>query len=247
MKKTLVRRFAALALALLMAALIPMGALAEGGITTPTDLQPVAEAPAAEPVAEETTQPAEPAPEVTEPEATAEPTVEPAPEATTAPVEEIAEPATEPAAEPSEPVCEEPTAEPTSEPVEQQPAETEEPVENTVVEPTAEPTEEPVKETVTTDPDTEEPTESREEIIEQEPAAPAKVTIILRTAGPLYYGDEVTLGVLVENVEGNYTITWQAKVAEDRWEDVEVGMTYKFILTPENASMEYRAVLTVIE
>ena len=73
------------------------------------------------------------------------------------------------------------------------------------------------------------------------------IYVYLQGNGDIYYGDEVTLGVLVENVEGNYTITWQAKVAEDRWEDVEVGMTYKFILTPENASLEYRAVLTVIE
>lgn len=238
MKKTLVKRFAALALALLMAALIPMGAMAEEGITTPTDLQPVVEAPV-ETTPEPTAEPVVTASEVTEPEATAEPTVEPAP----APVEENRAPT----AEPAEPIYEEPTAEPTSEPVEEAPAETEEPVENTEVEPTAEPTPEAVEEIVTTDPSTEEPTESREEITEEEPAAPATVKIVLRTLGTLYYGDEVTLGVLVENVEGNYTITWQAKVAEDRWEDVEVGMTYKFILTPENASLEYRAVLTVIE
>lgn len=245
MKKTLVRRFAALALALLMAALLPMGAVAEGGITTPTDLQPAAEAPV-EATTQPTAEPVESTSEVTEPEVTAEPT----------PV--AVEETSEPAEEPSNPVCEEPTAEPTSEPVEEAPVETEQTVENTEVEPTAEPTAEPVDEIVTTDPATEEPTESREEITEEpaeepveevieEPAAPATVTIVLRTAGPLYYGDEVTLGVLVENVEGNYTITWQAKVAENRWEDVEVGMTYKFILTPENASMEYRAVLTVIE
>lgn len=238
MKKTLVKRFAALMMALLLAALVPAGAFAENAsIATPTDLQPVAEAPVEEPVAsDEETETAENASNVTEPEATEEPVAEPA-----------AEPTVEPAAEPTAQPSEEPTAEPTAEPVAAAEENNEEPVETPAVEPTAEPTEVPAEAPEATDQPAEEPTESREENAEEQPAPQGTVTVVLRTAGPLYYGDEVTLGVIVNNVEGDYTITWQAKVAEDIWTDVEVGMTYKFILTPENASTEYRAVLSIVE
>lgn len=122
----------------------------------------------------------------------------------------------------------------TEEPVVETPAPTEEPAVETPA-----PTEE-----IVADPDqnNEEPTES---LVSEAPAG--RVDIYLRTEGPLYYGDEVTLAAQVSGVEGNYRLTWQVKVELDKWVDVEEGFTYKFILTPQNANLEYRVVLDVIE
>ncbi|MBE5804845.1 MAG: hypothetical protein E7316_10090 [Clostridiales bacterium] len=191
---------ATLIVALLMAVMAPVSAMAaNGGITTPTDLAPVAS---------EKTVVVENASNVTE------------------------TPKAEPIAEP--------VAEPTPEPVAETPAPAEKPVEIPEVEPAAESKADPAENADTTDQPDEEPTES----LDLEPAG--SVTIILRTAGPLYYGDEVALGALVNGVDGEFTLTWQAKVDADKWVDVGEGYTYKFILSPENANLEYRVVLNVI-
>lgn len=186
MKEMIMKRFTALALAMLMLAMVPVGALAEGeDITTPTDLMPViTEEPAATENASNVT-------------------------------EEIVETVAE---EPAEEIVVEETEQPAVE-------ETEEPT----VEPTAEPTVEP----------TVEPT--------AEPAPQGTVRIILLNEGPLYYGDEVALLADVDNVEDEHTLTWQIKVEEDKWENIAVGRTYRFILTPENANLEYRVIVSVAE
>lgn len=191
MRKMNLNRWAALMLAMVFAVLTPLLAMAEEvGITTMTDLLPVAsEAPVAEEAAPTEAPVADP---------TAEPTVELAAEPTEAP-----------------------TAEPIPEPVEA-PAEIPNPEEQT-------------------DGRSDEAADTAPEVL------PGVVSIIVRTSGPLYYGDEVTLGVLVDNVTADYTITWQKKVDEDKWETLKVGLTYKFILTPETAAAEYRAVLTTVE
>lgn len=178
MKEMIMKRFTALALAMLMLAMVPVGALAEGeDITTPTDLMPViTEEPAATENASNVT-------------------------------EEIVETVAE---EPAEEIVVEETKQPAVE-------ETEEPT----VEPTVEPT--------------------------AEPAPQGTVRIILLNEGPLYYGDEVALLADVDNVEDEHTLTWQIKVEEDKWENIAVGRTYRFILTPENANLEYRVIVSVAE
>lgn len=198
MKEMIMKRFTALALAMLMLAMVPVGALAEGeDITTPTDLMPViTEEPAATENASNVT-------------------------------EEIVETVAE---EPAEEIVVEETEQPTVE-------ETEEPVVEPTAEPTVEPTAEPTAEP-TTEP-TVEPT--------AEPAPQGTVRIILLNEGPLYYGDEVALLADVDNVEDEHTLTWQIKVEEDKWENIAVGRTYRFILTPENANLEYRVIVSVAE
>lgn len=85
-----------------------------------------------------------------------------------------------------------------------------------------------------------------EEVIEE--AAPqGTVRILLMNEGPLYYGDEVTLLADVDNVEDEHTLTWQIKVDIDKWENIAIGRTYSFTLTPENASLEYRVIVNVAE
>lgn len=146
MRKMTMNRLAALAVALMMAALVPMGAMAEDiSITTPTDLAPVVS-------------------------------------------EELNE--TENASNVTEPVV--------------------------------------------------------EEIIE-ETVPQGTVRILLLNEGPLYYGDEVSLLADVDNVEDEHTLTWQIKVDIDKWESIATGRTYSFTLTPENASLEYRVVVSVAE
>lgn len=213
MRKMTMNRLAALAVALMMAALVPMGALAEDiNITTPTDLAPV--------VTEELIE-TENASNVTEQET--ETVVEEVEEVIEEPVEEIVEEIIE---EPVEEIVEE-TAEETSEEI------IEEPVEESAEEIVEEIVEEPAEDTV-------------EEIIEE--AAPqGTVRILLLNEGPLYYGDEVSLLADVDNIEDEHTLTWQIKVDIDKWENIAVGRNYRFILTPENASLEYRVIVNVAE
>lgn len=73
------------------------------------------------------------------------------------------------------------------------------------------------------------------------------VRIVMLNEGPLYYGDEVALRAEVDNVDEQYTVTWQVKVDIDEWENVATGLVYRFTLTPENAGLEYRVVLNVAE
>lgn len=189
MRKMTMNRLAALAVALMMAALVPMGALAEDiNITTPTDLAPV--------VTEELIE-TENASNVTEQE-------------------------TETVAEEVEEVIEEPAEEVVEEIVE----ESAEEIAEEIIEETAE---EPV-----------------EEIVE-EVAPQGTVRILLLNEGPLYYGDEVSLLADVDNIEDEHTLTWQIKVDIDKWENIAVGRNYRFILTPENASLEYRVIVNVAE
>lgn len=205
MKKMTMNRLAALAVALMMAALVPMGALAEDiSITTPTDLAPL--------VTEELIE-TENASNVTEQET----------ETVVEEVEEVIE-------EPAEEIVEEPAEETIEEIIE-------EPVEEIVEESAEEIVEEIIE-------------EPAEEIVEEdiEEAAPqGTVRILLLNEGPLYYGDEVSLLADVDNVEDEHTLTWQIKVDIDKWENIAVGRNYRFILTPENASLEYRVIVNVAE
>lgn len=205
MRKMTMNRLAALAVALMMAALVPMGALAEDiNITTPTDLAPV--------VTEELNE-TENASNVTEQE-------------TETVVEEVEE------------VIEEPAEEIVEEPVEEI---VEEPAEETIEEIIEEPVEEIAEEII------EEPAEEPVEEIVEEVAPQGTVRILLLNEGPLYYGDEVSLLADVDNVEDEHTLTWQIKVDIDKWENIAVGRNYRFILTPENASLEYRVIVNVAE
>jgi len=90
-------------------------------------------------------------------------------------------------------------------------------------------------------------TETETEEVIEEAAPQGTVRILLMNEGPLYYGDEVHLLADVDNVEDEHTLTWQIKVDIDKWENVAVGRNYRFILTPENASLEYRVIVNVAE
>lgn len=90
-------------------------------------------------------------------------------------------------------------------------------------------------------------TETETEEVIEEAAPQGTVRILLLNEGPLYYGDEVTLLADVDNVEDEHTLTWQIKVDIDKWENIAVGRTYCFTLTPENASLEYRVIVNVAE
>lgn len=146
----------------------------------------------------------------------------PTPEVTVAPtVVATAEPTVEvtvqPTAEPTVEATVEPTAEPTAE---------------ATVEPTAEPTTE-----VTVQP-TVEATET--------PAVPftGTVEVELVNTGDLYYGDTITLRAVVRNANTAYAIRWESNDGNG-WVEIkgEDKDEYKFIVTEENADLEYRVVL----
>lgn len=92
----------------------------------------------------------------------------------------------------------------------------------------------------------EEPTEA-ESVSNVTEKPQGTVRIVLLNDGPLYYGDEVALKADVDNVEDEHTLTWQVKVDVDKWENVATGKVYRFTLTPENASLEYRVIVNVAE
>ena len=103
--------------------------------------------------------------------------------------------------------------------------------------PTAEPTTEP-----SADPTTE-PT--AEPTAEPTPVPfTAEVKIELVNKGDIYFGDEVTLKVIVENATAPYAIRWEANDGSG-WKTIEGEDEdeYKFIVTEENADTEYRVVL----
>ena len=146
----------------------------------------------------------------------------PTPEVTVAPTvvataEPTAEVTVQPTAEPTVEATVEPTAEPTAE---------------ATVEPTAEPTAE-----VTVQP-TVEATET--------PAVPftGTVEVELVNTGDLYYGDTITLRAVVRNANTAYAIRWESNDGNG-WVEIkgEDKDEYKFIVTEENADLEYRVVL----
>ena len=135
---------------------------------------------------------------------------------TQAPVEE---PTAGPTDEPASNVTASPSAEPTSEP-------TSEPTADPTEEPTAEPTSEPSAE----------PTER--------PAFTGTVEIKLVNTGDIYFGDTVTLRAVVRDANTAYEIRWECNDGNG-WEEIEDEdeMEYDFVVTEENAKLEYRVVL----
>lgn len=158
----------------------------------------------------------------------------PTPEVTVAPTvvataEPTAEVTVQPTAEPTVEATVEPTAEPTAEATVEPTAE---PTAEATVEPTAEPTTE-----VTVQP-TVEATET--------PAVPftGTVEVELVNTGDLYYGDTITLRAVVRNANTAYAIRWESNDGNG-WVEIkgEDKDEYKFIVTEENADLEYRVVL----
>ena len=151
------------------------------------------------------------------PAPTVEATVTPTEEATAAPTEApTGEPTETPTEEPTGTVTEEPTQEPTEEPTE---APTEEPTE----EPTEAPTEEP------------EPTPVPFE---------GSVEIKLENEGDIYFGDTVILRAVIRDANTDYEIRWEY-LSGSEWKVIsgEDDETYEFVVTEENAELEYRVVL----
>ena len=58
----------------------------------------------------------------------------------------------------------------------------------------------------------------------------------------LAYGDKVTLKAVVSDVNKPYTIRWEA-FENGAWKKIGSGESYSFIVSEENASLSYRAVL----
>ena len=130
---------------------------------------------------------------------------------------------------------EEPTAEPTQAPTPDVTVEpTQAPTPDVTVEPTAEPTAAP-----TAGP-TAEPTEA--------PAKPVAFTgtveIKLVNTGDIYFGDTVTLRAVVRDANTAYEIRWECNDGSG-WVEIrdEDELEYDFVVTEENAKLEYRVVL----
>ena len=221
MKKTLKMMVnVCLVAAMVLCACMPV--LAEDVVSNP--MQMVEETPA-------------PSAEVTEePELTTEPTVEPTAEPTVEPTVELT---TEPTVEPTVELTTEPTAEPTAE-------STVEPTAESTVEPTAEPATEPATES-TEEPAAEEPA-SEEPAAEPTPVAFAgTVTVRLENTGDIYFGDVITLRAEIKDANLPYTIRWEANDGNG-WKAIpdENGEKYEFEVDEENATWEYRVVLSTI-
>lgn len=149
-------------------------------------------------------------------EGTSVQTQAPVEEPTAGPTDEPASNVTaSPSVEPTSDVTASPSAEPTSEP-------TADPTE----EPTAEPTSEPSAE----------PTER--------PAFTGTVEIKLVNTGDIYFGDTVTLRAVVRDANTAYEIRWECNDGNG-WVEIEDEdeLEYDFVVTEENAKLEYRVVL----
>ena len=95
-----------------------------------------------------------------------------------------------------------------------------------------------------TDPDNNDNNETTET-----PTEPT-VLLVLENTGDIYFGDTVTLQLIVKDLNQEFTIRWQVwkhETDEEIWYDIDgvTGVTYSFVVTEENVNYEYRVVLTV--
>lgn len=110
--------------------------------------------------------------------------------------------------------------------------------------------EEPAKEQPAEDEVEAEPEEETEAEEEAPVAFTGSVEVELVNTGDLYFGDEIILRAKVQNANVAYKLRWEFYDEEHReWKPIqnETKPEYRFIVTEENAVLQYRVVVIVAE